>query len=440
MGIEARRIGAQDVCFDYFWLSVNLIHQGLQNAVAARAVTGIEGGDTSLGQCGSLLPQHSSSPVFIARRRVSERPAQSSAPSALQKRPSESVLSAPFPPAKRLKQEPQETPVPKSPLAVKTNMTLEAKPSITADDAREELQDVVKKFLDTEARYERLSRKKQKTKTDATILNKVMIELDELRRRKDELKTRATVAYASPRKRIKAEASETCEFPFNPMLIRLLSLVQVVPPPMRMPLAAANSWDTNPFAPPRLALPQAGPFANSNAVAGPSRAGVNANAVAGPSCLSGQTIPLQIKQEEGLAANRERFLAAYGLKHEPAAMPSPPRSSSPPVACSSTHGMSPPLKPGELPYNRDNFDHSDDEDGDGFGYDSDALAEIQANAIINRVGLAVPPPIHDDRDEDGLYHGRGRDLYQGPRANADEYVPSSAASHFVCSSILCFTA
>ena len=66
-------------------------------------------------------------------------------------------------------------------------------------------------------------------------------------------------------------------------------------------------------------------------------------------------------------------------------------------------------------------DDSDDEDH-GFGYDGEMIANVQANAIINRTGLEVPAAMEDDRDDDGLYHGRGRDLYQGPRAIVGEYV------------------
>jgi len=43
--------------------------------------------------------------------------------------------------------------------------------------------------------------------------------------------------------------------------------------------------------------------------------------------------------------------------------------------------------------------------------------------LVNRIGIDIPPPIDNDaQDDNGDYYGRGRDLFEGPRASADEYV------------------
>ena len=43
--------------------------------------------------------------------------------------------------------------------------------------------------------------------------------------------------------------------------------------------------------------------------------------------------------------------------------------------------------------------------------------------LLNRIGINVPPPIDNDaQDDNGDYYGRGRDLFEGPRASANEYV------------------
>ena len=46
-----------------------------------------------------------------------------------------------------------------------------------------------------------------------------------------------------------------------------------------------------------------------------------------------------------------------------------------------------------------------------------------ADDLIARVSIKVPTPIPTDhRDDNGDFHGRGRDLYVGPQAKADECV------------------
>lgn len=114
---------------------------------------------------------------------------------------------------KRLKQEQSLTSVPKSPLATTTNTIVETKTFVDADEAREHMQDVVKEFLDTETQYDRLQRKKTKTKGDLTRITKVKAKLEDLRRQKEELKSRIPM-MGSPRKVMKGDSSMSRMFPF----------------------------------------------------------------------------------------------------------------------------------------------------------------------------------------------------------------------------------
>ena len=57
-------------------------------------------------------------------------------------------------------------------------------------------------------------------------------------------------------------------------------------------------------------------------------------------------------------------------------------------------------------------------------WDSDEeMTPAITDDLIARVGIKVPAPIRTDHEDDnGDFHGRGRDLYVGPQAKADEYV------------------
>ncbi|PPQ80471.1 hypothetical protein CVT24_002546 [Panaeolus cyanescens] len=101
--------------------------------------------------------------------------------------------------SKKLKQEASHASIPKSPLATKTNTVVPARSYADLDEAREHLQDVVKDFMDTQTLYDRALRKKNKTKADTTRLAKLKTKLDELRRQKDDLKSRIPT-MGSPKK------------------------------------------------------------------------------------------------------------------------------------------------------------------------------------------------------------------------------------------------
>ncbi|KAJ7054346.1 SNF2 family N-terminal domain-containing protein [Mycena amicta] len=60
----------------------------------------------------------------------------------------------------------------------------------------------------------------------------------------------------------------------------------------------------------------------------------------------------------------------------------------------------------------------------GGGYDSDGDMDVDPSSIVNQFSNAIPniAPVggDDHHDENGDYHGRGRDTFQGPQAKADD--------------------
>lgn len=64
-------------------------------------------------------------------------------------------------------------------------------------------------------------------------------------------------------------------------------------------------------------------------------------------------------------------------------------------------------------------DPEDDSDSD---YNSDE-ENIDTAALLNRIGVTAPLPVLNDAvDDNGDYYGRGRDLFDGPKAAHDESV------------------
>jgi hypothetical protein len=132
------------------------------------------------------------------------------------------------------------------------------------------------------------------------------------------------------------------------------------------------------------------------------------------------------------------------IKPEPPAAPrlSFPASSSIPAANPSQHFPPPPLerKPlvtppkqpvasgskGPSPFSPK---YESDLPSDDFGMNpsdsenEDYVNPVIAHDLVNRIGINIPPPIDNDaQDDNGDYYGRGRDLFEGPRASVDEYV------------------
>ncbi|KAF9527621.1 SNF2 family N-terminal domain-containing protein [Crepidotus variabilis] len=100
----------------------------------------------------------------------------------------------------------------------------------------------------------------------------------------------------------------------------------------------------------------------------------------------------------------------------------PQKSEPPPFfhkvqAQASTSRLPRPSAPAELPRRVLNYSDSDDSDENDNNYEYD----LDASAFMNRIGMKAPAPIIDDgRDSDGDFHGRGKDLYEGPRATQDD--------------------
>jgi len=87
-----------------------------------------------------------------------------------------------------------------------------------------------------------------------------------------------------------------------------------------------------------------------------------------------------------------------------------------PVA-SGSKGPSPPF-PKYEPSPCDDFDMTpSDSENEGYLPHMDPVV----NDLVDRIGIDIPPPVENDaQDDNGDYYGRGRDLFEGPRANADE--------------------
>ncbi|KAF8804469.1 hypothetical protein BYT27DRAFT_7243611 [Phlegmacium glaucopus] len=83
-----------------------------------------------------------------------------------------------------------------------------------------------------------------------------------------------------------------------------------------------------------------------------------------------------------------------------------------------------PIASGSKSSKHEPYDHepmdvgSDGYDSDFHGYEG---MPAVADEVIDKIGIRVPPPILGDaHDDNGDYYGRGRDLFVGPRAQADD--------------------
>jgi hypothetical protein len=114
-------------------------------------------------------------------------------------------------------------------------------------------------------------------------------------------------------------------------------------------------------------------------------------------------------------ANQPRFLPPPALERKP--LVTPPKQ---PVA-SGSKGPPPPFPKYEpfLPSDDLDMNPSDSENEDYLPNMNPTIADD----LVNRIGITIPPPIENDaQDDNGDYYGRGRDLFEGPRASADECV------------------
>jgi hypothetical protein len=46
--------------------------------------------------------------------------------------------------------------------------------------------------------------------------------------------------------------------------------------------------------------------------------------------------------------------------------------------------------------------------------------DVFATRVLEKVKVEAPPPTRDPYDDNGLFYGRGRDLYVGPQAAVNE--------------------
>ncbi|EAU82980.1 hypothetical protein CC1G_09242 [Coprinopsis cinerea okayama7 len=465
----------------------------------------------------------------IDSRRVSERPVPTGpiATPLARKRHSDTAFdidstlegdSSVIQVTKKLKQEASVAMIPKSPLAVKTNLAVETKPMLDADEIREQLEDVIKRHSDLEVIYDRAVRKKRKTKADQTRLNRLKLDLDALRRQKDNLKSFHPGASTSKRPLDKGDSSRSIlagpssgnvppTFPTS--MGASHNAVQAFPAPVAGPSAGnipmplpmsmnaphvANAYPPSAPAPFAYLPPPIAPFAHNAGhhrpipppPAAPSSAGLNPFIY----YSQGQSIPQP--QQQSLQQQPHQTAASVRQQHAPTipqfgsgvagpsqrqtlSTPTPapgpsrilnanpmarllglpaPRQAPPSTVPSqsktlkpSPAGLNPTVKreikteqnevssvassskvtlspthrlPQAFPFDPKKFADSDDDEEDfDMEYDPDMVAQNVANAAMERIGIHVAPT-RDARDEDGLFYGRGRDLYEGPRANPND--------------------
>ena len=134
-----------------------------------------------------------------------------------------------------------------------------------------------------------------------------------------------------------------------------------------------------------------------------------------PSALRNAS-PLVPASSSTLLADEPQFNHPWKLESKP--LMTPPEQ---PVACSKDPL---PRFPNYEPFQSDDFDMnlSDSENEDDLPNGHPTIAAD----LLNIIGINVPPPIDNDaQDGNGDYYGRGRDLFEGPRASADECAFSS---------------
>ena len=78
-----------------------------------------------------------------------------------------------------------------------------------------------------------------------------------------------------------------------------------------------------------------------------------------------------------------------------------------------------PPFPNYKPFQSEDVD-MDSSDSENEDYLLNGNPTIAAD-LVNRIGINIPPAINNDaHDDNGDYYGRGRDLFEGPRASANE--------------------
>jgi len=141
-----------------------------------------------------------------------------------------------------------------------------------------------------------------------------------------------------------------------------------------------------------------------------------------PSSVSLAVAPSQVKREEVPTSSTAGPSRHAVIKQECDALGSASTTRSSTVkseanAVPSSSKVQLPGVPAPFPLSYSDSDSDVDMDLGDAGLEPGARI---AGEILDRVGMQLPPPMRDDRDEQGLYFGRGRDLYQGPQARVGE--------------------
>ncbi|KAJ2912392.1 hypothetical protein MD484_g8028, partial [Candolleomyces efflorescens] len=433
------------------------IHARGSNAVASRFLKSIDEGATSSPRRASApFPAPGAVASTIPRKRHSEA-ALSEATAAVVKQEGEVASLVPFKKARHEQTERQ--PPPKSPLA--TNMDLVnysndfAQPSRTFEDIQEELRDVLAEISHQEPIYERALRKENKKKGDNTRIATYRAHLNTLYRKRDALKTqlltvrrvpRTTIAQVAP----SAPSSSNAVTPFfGPATSSLIPHSQyhrpnaVVAPP-RPPLqqvAQTNlvaKIEQKPQTPWQAFVKDHQHRAPQPTLQAPSNPAPHF--AVRPQTASS---PLTVVKRENAVASGSRsspLNPSFGHQMRPQivhpkvevpvkreALPAASSSSSS-LAGSKRPSISPPDR--SFPLRPEDYD-MDDSDSDG---EEREYNDVFANQVLEKVRVEAPPPTRDPYDDNGLFFGRGRDLYVGPQAAVNDInqflVMAGNAEHF----------
>ncbi|KAJ2936849.1 hypothetical protein H1R20_g266, partial [Candolleomyces eurysporus] len=439
------------------------------NAVASRFFKSIDESATSNpGRASAPFPAPDAVAPIVPRKRHSEV-VFSEAPSTIIKQDEELAPSSPLKKA-RYEQFDRKVP-PKSPLATNMDLVNHSTALVAQqfarpfEDIQEELRDVLAEISRFEPNYERALRKENKKKGDNTRIATYKAHLSVLYRKRDALKAQLPVVRRAPETIAQVAASapssslnvalplmgaEMSSAVPHPQYYRPYPVIDSPRPPLKQVIPQINvpanadqkpqtPWQTfvktyqderaapstsqgpsNP-APTFAVRPQIPPspltlVKRENAVASGSR-----SSPLNPSFGNG-TRPMMIVQPK-LEATVKREAVWEAL---PTAS-----SSSSSLAGSKRPSTSPPRP---FPCDREDLDMSDSEsDGEEREY-NDVFASRVLDKVLDKVTLQALLPTRDPYDDDGLFYGRGRDLYVGPQAAVNDInqflVMAGNAEHF----------
>lgn len=301
------------------------------------------------------------------------------------------------------------------------------------DDARERLRDVLAEISHLEPILERALRKTDKSKGDHTRIVTHQRQLGSLHQTRDALRAQITVATMVPQPNApQFPLGSTHAFGFrHPPGVPAFGHINQ---PQYRP-----AIEQKPFATPVFGQPSQLKY---HAAAGTSQLHPN---TAAPPAFRQMAVPQsrhttgapQLAQKPVVVVKREHVNAVASgsgsrsipspVARSPARVKSEVKKEEPITSINAT--LNKRLSAG-IPGLSDSESEMDDDVGNPFT-DPEAGGAL-ARDLLRNLGMDVPAPIYDARDEDGLFFGRGRDLYTGPQANAGECV------NFIFSPPFCF--